>query len=144
MVKVEWKGKMAFQAEMDDGTGFLMDAGEADGGEDGGPSPVQTFLASAAACSAMDVISILRKMRQDVHGYRVEVEHERAPKGKWPRPVTSITLKHFLTGKNLDAGALAKAVELSDTKYCSVMATLRQVPELKSVWKIEEDPATGQ
>lgn len=144
MVKVEWQGKMAFQAQMDDGTGFLMDAGEADGGEDSGPSPVQAFLASAAACSAMDVISILRKMRQDVHAYRVEVVHERAPKGQWPRPVTSITMKHYLTGTDLDPSAVAKAVELSDTKYCSVLATLRQVPELKSVWMIEEGAATGQ
>jgi putative redox protein len=142
MVKVEWQGKMAFQARMDDGTGFLMDAGEADGGEDSGPSPVQAFLASAAACSAMDVISILRKMRQEVHSYRVEVEHERTPKGEWPRPVTSITLNHFLTGKDLDPEAVAKAVELSDTKYCSVAATLRLGPELKSVWKIE--PSIGQ
>jgi len=144
MVKVEWQGKMAFQARMDDGTGFLMDAGEADGGDDGGPSPVQAFLASAAACSAMDVISILKKMRQEVHAYRVEVVHERVPKGQWPRPVTSITMKHLLSGKDLDRNAVAKAVELSDTKYCSVLATLRQVPELHSVWSIEESPATGQ
>ena len=83
MVKVEWKGKMAFQAVMDDGTGFIMDAGVDDGGEDRGPSPVQAFVASAAACSAMDVISILRKMRQDVESYRVEVAYERVPKGQW-------------------------------------------------------------
>lgn len=137
MVKVEWKGKMAFQAVMDDGTGFLMDAGASDGGEDSGPSPVQAFLASAAACSAMDVISILRKMRQDVHSYRVEIIHERAPKGQWPRPVTAITMNHFLSGKDLDPNSVAKAVELSDSKYCSVLATLRQVPKLESVWTIE-------
>ena len=144
MVKVEWQGKMAFLARMEDGTGFLMDAGAADGGEDSGPSPVQAFLASAAACSAMDVISILRKMRQEVYAYRVEVVHERVPKGQWPRPITSITMNHFLSGKDLDPAAVAKAVELSDTKYCSVLATLRETPELKSVWKIEEGAPSGQ
>ena len=128
---------MAFQAVMDDGTGFIMDAGVDDGGEDRGPSPVQAFVASAAACSAMDVISILRKMRQDVESYRVEVAYERVPKGQWPRPVTSIRLNHYLKGTNLDPAAIAKAVELSDTKYCSVMATLRQKPALQSVWTIE-------
>jgi putative redox protein len=92
----------------------------------------------------MDVISILTKMRQEVHSYRVEVVHERTPKGQWPRPVTAITLNHFLSGKDLDPKAIAKAVELSDTKYCSVAATLRRLPELNSVWKIEESATSDQ
>jgi putative redox protein len=142
MIEVKWKGKMAFCAEMPDGTGFLMDTNEEAGGEGKGPSPVETLLSSVAACSAMDVIAILKKMRQDVTGYHVEVVHTRAPKGEWPRPVTGITMRHVLDGENLDPEAVAKAVTLSDEKYCSVMATLRSGPELKSEIVIREKAGT--
>lgn len=138
MIEVTWKGKMAFWAGMPDGTGFLMDTNEEAGGEGKGPSPVEALLSSAAACSAMDVIAILKKMRQDVTAYHVEVGHTRGPKGQWPRPVTSITMRHVLEGNSLDPEAVAKAVALSDEKYCSVMATLRGNPKLKSEIVISE------
>ncbi len=138
MIEVTWKGKMAFWAGMPDGTGFLMDTNAEAGGEGKGPSPVEAMLSSVAGCSAMDVIAILQKMRQKVDAYRIEIAHTRTPKGEWPRPITSITMRHIVEGEDIDPEAVAKAVALSDEKYCSVMATLRFGPELKSEIEIRE------
>jgi len=142
MIQLEWQGKMAFEATMPDGTGFRMDTNEEGGGESSGASPVEAFLASVAACSAMDVVSILRKMRQEPARYRIEIEHERTPKGEYPRPITGIVVKHILEGEGLDPSAVERAIELSDEKYCSVMATLKFGPSLRSEYRIEAKAAT--
>ncbi|AIE83618.1 OsmC family protein [Fimbriimonas ginsengisoli] len=138
MLVVNWQGGMAFEADPPSGNRFVMDAIPEFGGEGKGPSPVEAFLASAAACSAMDVIGILEKKRQKVNGYRIEVEWQRDPPGTWPRPILSITVRHVLVGEGLDPDAVAKAVELSDTKYCTVIATLRQPPTVRSEYVVQE------
>ncbi len=137
MVSVEWKGKLAFEAFPPSGNRFFMDSRSDFGGEDRGPSPMETLLSAAGACSAMDVLSILEKKRQVVTAYRVEVSGERTPEGTFPRAYSSITLKHYLKGDNLDPVAVARAVQLSDEKYCSVVATLRAAPRVNSEWAIE-------
>ncbi|HRK21077.1 MAG TPA: OsmC family protein [Fimbriimonadaceae bacterium] len=141
MIQLDWAGKMAFQATMPDGTGFRMDTNEESGGDSSGPSPVEALLASIAACSAMDVVAILKKKRQEPTRYRIEIDHERIPPGEYPRPITSVTIRHILEGDNLEPGAIERAIELSDTKYCSVMATLRHGPTVKSEFRIESPTA---
>jgi putative redox protein len=137
MVQVEWKGHMAFEATPPSGNRFTMDAHPEVGGENNGPTPVEALLASIAACSGMDVISILKKKQQKVTSYRMEIEGERAPEGQWPRPFLRIRLTHIIRGDNLDSAAVARAVELSDNKYCSVIATLRGSPAVESAWRID-------
>lgn len=114
-----------------------MDGHPESGGQGLGPTPMEALLAAAAACSAMDVVSILEKKRQTVASYRIEIEGERGPEGEWPRPFTRLSVRHVLSGEGLDPVAVARAVELSDTKYCSVLATLRAAPEVTSSWAIE-------
>ena len=115
-----------------------MDAHGESGGQGLGPSPVEALLASAAACCGMDVVSILEKKRQEVTAYRLEIDGVRAEPGTWPRPFLSITMRHIVTGEDLDPVAVARAVELSDEKYCTVVSTLRSQPEVQSLWTIEE------
>lgn len=134
---MKWQGGMAFEATPESGNRFVMDATPSVGGRNLGPTPVEALAASIAACSAMDVISILEKKRQRVTEYRVEVEGERVPEGTWPRPFTAFVVRHRLRGENLDPEAVARSVELSDTKYCTVIATLREAPLLRSEWIIE-------
>jgi putative redox protein len=137
-VKVEWQGGMAFLAESGDGKGFLMDAVEVSGGEGKGVSPVDAMMASLAGCSGMDVISILRKKKQNVTSYRMEVEGERGkPTGEYPNPYTKMTIKHYLKGENLDEKAVKRAIELTDEKYCTVLATLREEVEVKTEYELE-------
>jgi putative redox protein len=142
MVEVSWKGGMVFEALPPTGNIFTMDAHPELGGDHRGPTPVETLLGAIAACSAMDVVAILQKKRQVITGYRIEVEGVRGPEGQYPRPFLSLTVNHILSGTGpnggpLDPVAVARAVELSDGKYCSVIATLRSSPEVQSKWTIE-------
>lgn len=114
-----------------------MDASPEVGGKSLGPSPVEALLASIAACSGMDVISILLKKRQKVSAYRIEIEGKRNPPGAWPRPFLSITVRHIVSGEELDPAAVQRAVELSDATYCTVIATIRSAPPISSEWRIE-------
>lgn len=135
-MNVIWKGDMAFEATGDSGQSFVMDAYPEAGGHNLGPTPVEALLGSLAACSAMDVISILKKKQQIVTSYRIEVNGVRTKEGEWPRPFEQITIKHIVTGENLDEAAVARSVQLSDEKYCTVMATLRAVPQINSIFEI--------
>ncbi len=119
---------MAFDVELPTGHHVLMDAGEDHGGQDLGPRPMHMLLASLAGCTAMDVISFLRKMRQPVEGYRVEVSGLRAEED--PKVYTHVTIKHIVIG-DVDEGRLARAVELSATKYCSAQAMFRHTAEIE-------------
>lgn len=137
MVNVTWKGGMAFEADAGEGPTFTMDSSPEHGGQSLGLSPMETLLASAAACSGMDVLSILAKKQQKVTSYAIEVIAERTEEGVYPRPYSKIEIIHKLEGENLDPAAVQRAVELSDEKYCSVVATLRATPQVTSRWLVE-------
>jgi putative redox protein len=100
-------------------------------------SPVELLLIALGACTAVDVVSILKKKRQDVTGYRVEVRGER--REEHPRAFTKMEVKHIVHGHNVSPEAVARAIELSETKYCSVAATLRPTVEIISIYEIIEE-----
>lgn len=135
-VSLEWIGKMQFKGSPPSGMELIFDAHPEHGGEGKGPQPLETLLMALAACTAMDVISILQKKRQKVLSYRVEVHGTRPAEGVWPRPFTAIKVVHRISGDDLDPEAVARAVQLSDEKYCSVIATLRACPKVEVVWQV--------
>lgn len=100
------------------------------------PSPLEMLLVSVAGCTAADVISILLKKRQDVTDYRVEIAGERAE--DHPRKFLKFHVHHIVHGRSVSEKAVADAVELSDTKYCSVAATVRPTAEITSSYEIVE------
>jgi len=100
------------------------------------PSPLEMLLVSVAACTAADVISILEKKRQDVTAYRVEITGERAE--DHPRKFVSFHINHIVHGRSVSAKAVEDAVHLSDTKYCSVAATVRPTAEITTSYEIIE------
>ena len=109
------------------------------------PSPTELLLLAAGACTATDVASILTKKRQHVTSYVIEVSGVR--RDDFPRKFTSMKVHHILTGRNLSPHAVAQAIELSDTKYCSVAASLRPGVEIQTSFEIIEDtpdPARGE
>jgi putative redox protein len=136
MTSIEWKGEHVFEATLPSGNKFVMDSTEDHGGHNAGPTPLEAFVAAAAACSAMDVIDILHKKRLDVRSYRVEVDGERTEEGKYPRPYVSLIIRHIVEGDNIDEAALARSVQLSDEKYCSAIATLRAAPTVTSAFEL--------
>ncbi|MBV9211362.1 MAG: OsmC family protein [Acidobacteria bacterium] len=97
-------------------------------------TPVELLLIALGSCTAVDVVSILRKKREEVTDYRVEVTGER--RAEHPRAYTRMEVKHILRGRNLSEKAVAQAIELSETKYCSVAATLRPAAEIISSYEI--------
>jgi putative redox protein len=101
------------------------------------PSPVELLLIALGSCTAVDVINILTKKRQRVTKYTVEVSGER--REEYPRSYKSMKVHHVLTGTAISATAAAQAIELSESKYCSVAATLRPTVEIQSSFEIIED-----
>jgi putative redox protein len=109
------------------------------------PSPTELLLLAAGACTATDVASILTKKRQHVTRYVIEVSGVR--RDDFPRKFTSMKVHHILTGRNLSRHAVEQAIELSDTKYCSVAASLRPGVEIQTSFEIIEDtpdPTRGE
>lgn len=102
------------------------------------PSPVELLLVALGSCTATDVAEILSKKRQHVTSYVVEVTGKR--RDEFPRRYTSMNVHHIITGKSISPKAVAHAIELSDTKYCSVAATLRPTVEIQTSFEIIEDP----
>lgn len=100
------------------------------------PTPMEMLLVSVAACTAVDVISILLKKRQDVTDYKVEIAGERVE--EHPRKFIKFHIHHIVHGRSVSEKAVADAIELSDTKYCSVAATVRPTAEITTSYEIIE------
>lgn len=100
-------------------------------------TPMELLLVALGGCTAVDVISILKKKREQVTDYRVEVRGAR--REEHPRAFTRMEVRHVLRGRNLSERAVASAVGLSETKYCSVAATLRPGVEIVTTYEIIED-----
>jgi putative redox protein len=98
------------------------------------PTPMELLLLALGGCTGVDVVSILRKKRERVTGYRIEVRGER--RTEHPRAYTRIEVRHVLRGHKLSERAVAQAIKLSDEKYCSVAATLRPAAEIVSSYEI--------
>ena len=100
------------------------------------PTPMEMLLVSVAGCTAIDVMSILQKKRQDVTAYDVEITGDR--KEDHPRAFIKFHIHHVVRGRNVSEKAVADAIELSDTKYCSVAATVRPTAEITTSFEIIE------
>jgi putative redox protein len=100
------------------------------------PSPMELLLLALGSCTGVDVASILRKKRQQVTAYRIEVRGQR--RDKHPRSYERMDVHHIVTGHNISEQSLAQAIELSEQKYCSVAATLRPTAVIVSTYEIIE------
>ena len=130
---VTYAGDGYFIGTTPSGIPQLMDA---KGDRHAAPTPLEMLLVSVAACTAFDVQSILEKKRQDVTSYNVEITGTRAE--DHPRKFTAFHINHIVHGRGVSEKALADAVELSDTKYCSVAATVRPTATITTSYEIVE------
>ncbi len=101
------------------------------------PTPMEMLLVSVAACTAVDVVSILEKKRQKITDYKSEITGER--RDEYPRAFTKFHIHHIVYGRDVSEQAVRQAIELSDTKYCSVAATVRPTAEITTSFEIIED-----
>lgn len=134
--KVTLQQRMSFTATADSGFRLNMGAQPDVGGDDDGFRPMELVLLGLAGCTAMDVISILRKKRQHVTGFEVQAHAERAQ--EHPRVFTDITIKYIVEGINVDPEAVRRAIELSETKYCPAQAMLVQAVSIRHEFEIVE------
>lgn len=117
-----------------------LDADRGGGGENLGFRPMELLLVGLAGCTGMDVISILRKKRQSVTGYQVLVRGVRAE--EHPMVFVEITVEHVVTGHSIQPEAVARAISLSEERYCGVGAMLGKVAHLTHTYRIVEAPET--
>ena len=99
-------------------------------------SPLEMLLVAVAACTAADVASVMEKRREDVREYTVEVTGTRVD--DYPRKFVAFHVHHIVRGHNVSEQGLARAIELSDTKYCSVAATVRPTATITTSYEIIE------
>ncbi len=121
---VTLRSEMVFEATSGSGHTILLDSATDHGGADAGTRPMELLLLGLGGCTGMDVISLLRKMRQDVATYQVELQAQRAE--EHPRIMREITVTHVIHGRNLDHKLVQRAIELSATRYCPASAMLSQ------------------
>lgn len=119
-----WRGDMAFAARID-GHELMLDADPAFGGRDAGPRPKALTLVSLAGCTGMDVVSILKKMREPVSWFNVKVRGELTE--EHPKTYASIAVVYqFKAADGLNDENVRKAIELSQERYCGVNALLKK------------------
>lgn len=119
-----------------DGFSIDTDAEESVGGRGAGPQPLRFLLLGIASCTAMDVISILRKKRQEVDDLKVEVRGSRVE--DHPRVYDSVEIVYTLRGRGIDPRAVERAIELSETRYCPAIAMIASATRITSRYEIEE------
>ena len=125
---------MAFVAETGSGHLLTIDGAPDGGGRNLAPRPMETVLAGTAACTAYDVVLILKRGRHDVRGCRVAVDSERATTD--PKVFTRIRMHFVVSGRNLAAAAVERAIALSHDKYCSASAMLAKTAEITTSFEI--------
>ena len=130
---VEWKDTDLFVGNTPSGHSVLIDT---DHTRKSAPTPMELLLVALGSCTAVDVVSILKKRRQVVSAYRVEVRGQR--RDEHPRSYKRMEVHHIVTGRNISEQSVAQAVQLSEEKYCSVAATLRPSAEIVSSFEIIE------
>ena len=116
--KVKWTNGLQFVARTGDGPAVVLDTH--DGG--GGPTPMEMVLMGAAGCTAMDVISIMKKKRAAINRFEVAIDGDQAE--EYPKRYTAIRFTYIIYGQGINSKAMEQAIELSKNKYCSVTASL--------------------
>jgi putative redox protein len=135
--KVIWQDGMHFSGTANSGFNVQLDAKQEVGGTGKGFAPMELMALSMAGCTAMDVISILRKKRQDVTGFEVRVNAPRAD--EHPKVFTRATIAYLVTGHNVDEKAVVRAIELTAKNYCPAQAMLGKVMPIDLSYQIFED-----
>jgi putative redox protein len=130
---VAWVDGMQFVGESGSGHGIVIDASNEGGGHNAGARPMELLLLGVLGCTAMDVVSILKKKRQPLADLKVSATAEQAP--DTPHYFAKIHIEYVAYG-DVDEQALARSIQLSEERYCSAMATMRGVTQFSSSYRV--------
>lgn len=140
-VTAQWKENMVFTGMPDSGFPVHMDADDYFGGTHSGVRPMEMIALGLAGCTGMDVLSILKKKRQNITQFEVKVNAPRSP--EYPKVFTSALITYIVTGKDVEETAVLRSIELSITKYCPVQFMLAQVFPMEMHYEIYEQEEDG-
>lgn len=140
--KVTWKHRLTFTGTADSGFEVGLGSKPEVGGDNDGFRPIELIAIGLAGCTAMDVISILQKKRQEVTNFEVQVHADRAE--EHPKVFTHVTVNYLVVGHNIESSAVERAIELSTSKYCPSHAMLRKAVDIDHTFEIKETQEEGQ
>ena len=133
---LRWVGGAAFVGETASGHRIVIDGPPEGGGRNLGPRPMETLLLGVGACTSYDVVSILKKSRQDVRDCRIDMSAERAD--STPKVFTRIHIHFTVSGRQLKHGQVERAIRLSAEKYCSASIMLAPAVDMTHSFEIQE------
>lgn len=134
--RVKYTDGMQFVGSSESGHAIVMDADAEVGGKNTGMRPMELLLIGLGGCSGMDVVSILKKKRENVTDVEININGQKAT--EYPQKYTDIDIEFVVTGKGLSEEAVKRAVTLSMDKYCSVKATLEGTAKISFSYRISE------
>ena len=134
---VTWQNNMTFTGTSASGFPVVMDADQSVGGDSSAIRPMEMLLFGLAGCTAMDVISILRKKRQDVTRFEVRVDAPRSQ--EYPHVFTSASITYSVVGRNVKEEAILRAIELTSTKYCPAHFMFAQIIPIDLHYEVFEE-----
>ena len=134
--RITWLEDMAYVAQSDSGHALVIDGPPELGGHNIGPRPMELLLMGMGGCTAIDVVNILRKARQELRGCELQIDAERADSD--PKVFTTIQVHFILTGKSLSAKHVERAIHLSAEKYCSASIMLGKTAQISHTFEIRE------
>ena len=134
--KVTWIKRLSFIGEADTGFSVPLGAIPQVGGDNDGFRPMELIAIGIAGCTAMDVISILQKKRQNVTTFEVQLRSQQAQ--DHPHVFTQIEIEYLISGRDVDETAVQRAIELSENKYCPAQAMFNKILPIKLSYKITQ------
>ncbi len=133
-IQLDWKTNKHFQGINESGVCVNIDASKDHGGEGKGPSPMELMFMGVGGCTGMDVIDMLKKMRQDVTGLTINIRVNRAD--DHPKVFTKMFIEYHIYGNQIDTNSAERSIQLSREKYCSGIAMMRKTAEIEFKWTI--------
>lgn len=135
--RVKWIESVAFVGESESGHAFVMDGAPEGGSRNLGPRPMEVVLLGASGCTAYDVVTILRKARQQMIDCEIEIDAARASTD--PKVFTRIHFHFVVRGRKLQREHVERAIDLSARKYCSASIMLGKTAEMTHDLEIVDD-----
>lgn len=132
-INVDWQGEMEFLSNLPSGHEVTLDASPESGGHNKGPRPMEMLLTGLGGCTGIDVVMILKKMKEEIKEFSMDIDGERAEEA--PKRFTKIHITYKFKGKNLSEKKIERAIKLSEEKYCSASSSLNA--EITSSYEIE-------
>jgi len=135
-INLAWKGDMSFEGAANSGYSLQMDTDKSVGGRNSAAQPMEFIALGLAGCTAMDVISILKKKHQQVENFEIKMQVQRTP--VHPKVFTQAVIEYHVRGRELSEEALLRAIELSATTYCPAYAMLSRVFPIRLKYFIQD------